>query len=377
MPIPAYDPRPHNLPLLPEIRAALEAILVSGQFIGGPALDAFEQAMADYLEVPVAVGVSSGTDALLCALMALEVGPDDSVLTTPFTFFATAGVVQRLGARVVFCDIEADAMTLDVARAAEQIRASRASGWPVRVVLPVHLFGQMVDCEALQAAVGEQVAVVEDAAQCIGARLRGRRAGSLGTLGCFSFYPTKNLGGIGDGGLIVSADEKHGPLLRELRNHGMSAQRYQHLRVGGNFRLDALQAEALRIKLAHLDDWTRERQRLAGLYDELFEGAGLEEFLRPPVVLPDRDHVFHQYVVRVARRDELRAALARQEIGSSVYYPQPLHLQPCFESLGYGRGDFPESERAAAEVLALPMFPGLSDAAVETVVQAVQDFFRA
>ena len=373
MRVPAFDPRPQNEPLLTEIKAALAGVLESGHFIGGPELAALEREFADHCGTAHAVGTSSGTDALLAVLMALGVGPGDRVLTTPFTFFGTAGVVARLQAVPVFCDVEPDSLNLAPAEVRRKLERERQAGRSVKALLPVHLFGQMADMQAL-GELGKEfdVPVVEDACQAIGAEEGGRRAGSLGRAGCFSFYPTKNLGGLGDGGMITTNDPDLAGVLVSLRNHGM-AERYEHTRIGGNFRLDALQAAALRVKLPHLSRWTQQRQQMAARYDELLLDRGLTEKVRRPMVMGERTHVYHQYVVRVPERDSLRSALAEKGIGTAVYYPIPLHQQPCFRSLGHEDGDFPEAERAAREVLALPIYPGLSPGDQEQVVLALAE----
>ncbi|MCX7895775.1 MAG: DegT/DnrJ/EryC1/StrS family aminotransferase [Thermoanaerobaculum sp.] len=350
-----------------DVRQALERVFATQQFILGPEVEAFEREVAAFLGVRFAVGVSSGTDALLAALMALGVGPGDEVITSPFTFFATAGTVARLGARPVFVDIAPEDFNLDPRQLHQALTQK------TKAIIPVHLFGQAADVDAiLQAA--PHVPLVEDCAQAIGSTYRGRLVGGLGRLGCFSFFPTKNLGAFGDGGLVTTNDETLAQLLVDLRVHGMRP-RYIHHTVGGNFRLDALQAAVLRAKLPHLPQWNQARRENARRYRELFTSAGLSELVQLPQELPERLHTYHQYVVRVPRRDELRAFLAERGIGTEVYYPIPLHLQQCFAYLGYGPGSFPQAERASQEVLALPIFPELLPAEQERVVEAIAQFF--
>ncbi len=350
-----------------EVRQALERVFATQQFILGPEVAAFEREIAAFLQVDFAVGVSSGTDALLAALMALGVGPGDEVITTPFTFFATAGTVARLGAKPVFVDISPVDFNLDATQLPKAITPR------TKAIVPVHLYGQAADMDAIrEAAAG--IPVVEDCAQAIGTTYKGRPVGGLGTVGCFSFFPTKNLGAFGDGGLVTTNDPKLAELLVDLRVHGMRP-RYVHHTVGGNFRLDAIQAAVLRAKLPHLARWNQARRENAQRYLKLFTDAGLTEIVKLPEELPDRGHTYHQYVVRVPQRDELRAFLADRGVGTEVYYPIPLHRQKCFANLGYGQGAFPEAEKAAAEVLALPIFPELTGQEQERVVATMAEFF--
>lgn len=350
-----------------DVRQALERVFASQQFILGPEVAEFEKEIAAFLGVKFAIGVSSGTDALLAALMALDVGPGDEVITTPFTFFATAGTVARLGARPVFVDISPVDFNLDPAKLADAITPR------TKAILPVHLYGQAADMDAIGSVAGA-IPIVEDCAQAIGTAYKGRKVGGLGAVGCFSFFPTKNLGAFGDGGLVTTNDPKLAELLVDLRVHGMRP-RYVHHTVGGNFRLDAMQAAVLRAKLPYLERWNQARRENAQRYRKLFTEAGLRETVKLPEELPDRGHTYHQYVVRVPKRDELRAFLAERGIGTEVYYPIPLHLQKCFAGLGYGPGAFPEAEKAAAEVLALPIFPELTAPEQERVVAAIAEFF--
>lgn len=368
MTIPMLDVGAQNAPLADELRAAFDRVLSHGQFILGPEVAAFEREIAAYLGVGHAVGVSSGTDALLVALMALDVGPGDEVITTPFSFFATGGCISRLGATPVFVDIEPTTFNLDPAKVAAAI------GPKTKAIVPVHLFGQTCDMRALRAVAGE-LPLVEDAAQALGAASDEGKAGALGALGCFSFFPSKNLGCFGDGGLVTTNDAALAERVRVLRAHG-AKPKYFHALIGGNFRLDALQAALLRVKLPHLDAWHDARRRNAARYDAAFAAAGLPaERLTPPLRVYE-GHVYNQYVIRTDRRDALLAHLGERDIGCAIYYPLPLHLQGCFASLGYREGDLPVSERAAHEVLALPVYPELGDAGVDHVAETVVDFLR-
>ncbi|MFW6051104.1 MAG: DegT/DnrJ/EryC1/StrS family aminotransferase [Myxococcota bacterium] len=370
-PVPLLDLAAHHAPLAGELRAAVERVLASNRFILGPEVEAFEREVADHLGVPHAVGVSSGTDALLVALMALEIGPGDEVVTTPFSFFATAGCIARVGARPVFVDIDPVTFNLDP----EQVAS--AVGDRTRAILPVHLFGQPYDVEGLRAAAaGRDLPVIEDAAQAIGAATSLGPVGGLGTFGCFSFFPSKNLGCFGDGGLVTTRDPELAERIRILRAHG-SRPKYHHARIGGNFRLDAVQAAVLRVLLPHLPAWTAARRANAERYDALFAAdPSLGERVRTPRRV-EPGHVYNQYVVRVPRRDALRAHLTERGIGSEVYYPVPLHLQKCFEGLGHREGDLPEAERASREVLALPVYPELGEARQRRVVAAIREFYDA
>jgi len=371
--VPLLDVCRQNQPLWNEIEAALHRVCESGQFIHGPYCQQFEEEMAAYCGTRHAVGCASGSDALLLALMVLGVAAGDEVILPSFTFFATAGAVWRLGARPVFVDIEADSFNMDPA----QIEAAITPA--TRAIVPVHLFGRCADMtRTSEIAARHGIPVVEDAAQSIGAQHDGRLAGSLGTLGCFSFYPSKNLGGFGDGGMITTDDGKLAEQLCALRNHGQLPQYYHHV-VGVNSRLDSLQAAVLHVKLAHLDRWTAGREANARRYDEVFAAAGIDQSLVLPCSPEEGRHVWNQYTVRVpgGRRDALKNHLAERNIGSAVYYPVPLHLQRCFASLGYQPGSLPETERAAGEVLSLPIFAELTDQEQRSVASAVADFFAA
>jgi dTDP-4-amino-4,6-dideoxygalactose transaminase len=357
-PIPLLDLKAQYAFLREEIREALDRVLNSQQFILGPEVEAFEREVADYCQCAYAVGVSSGTDALLVVLMALDLQPGDEVIVPAFSFFGTAGVVARLGARPVFADIEAGTFNLDPRSVADKISGK------TKAILPVHLFGQMADMRSIgEIAARHNVPVIEDAAQAIGAELDGKRAGSIGLAGCLSFFPSKNLGGFGDGGMVVTNDAALADRLRLLRMHGFRTK-YENELLGGNFRLDAIQAAVLRVKLRYLDRWTAARQKNAALYRELLTGVGL------PVENAGR-HIYNQFVIRHARRDELREYLRRQQIGCDVYYPSPLHLQPCFSSLGHRPGEFPVSEKACGEVLALPIYPELTPEMIQRIAKAV------
>ncbi len=371
IPVPPLNLAGNFTQIRAELLAELAAVAESGQYVLGPKVAAFEAALAAYCGARHAIGVSSGTDALLVALMALEVGPSDEVIVPTFTFFATAGTVARLGARPVFCDIEPDTFNLDMRQVEARITAR------TRAIMPVHLYGQLADMAALRGiAEPRRIPIIEDAAQAIGAcESVNRRAGALGLMGALSFYPTKNLGALGDAGALLTDDDQVAELVRRLRIHG-SGHTYYHDRVGGNFRIDALQAALLHVKLAHLEAWTEQRRAHAAQYTQLLKQAGLvPEFVRPPVERMGR-HVYHQYVIRVPRRDELAAHLKQRKIGCGVYYPLPLHLQRCFAHLGGRAGDFPHAEAAAAEVLALPIYPELTAAQQEAVVRAIASFYR-
>jgi dTDP-4-amino-4,6-dideoxygalactose transaminase len=371
MNVPLLDLKAQYQSIRREIEPVIAEIFATQGFILGPRVKSCEEAVARYCACAHAVGVSSGTDALLIALMAEGVGAGDEVITSPYTFFATAGSVARTGARPVFADIEPATFNLDPAAVAARVTPR------TRALLPVHLFGQAADMDPmLETARRHGLVVIEDAAQSIGAEYKGRRVGGLGTYGCLSFYPSKNLSGAGDGGMVLTQDDARARTLAMLRVHGMEPRYYHHL-IGGNFRLGAIQAAVVEAKLRHLDAWTAARQSNAARYGRLFEEAGLvaRGLVTVPRVVQSR-HVFNQYVIRVPRRDALRAFLQDRQIGIEVYYPVPLHLQPCFAHLGYRRGEFPESEKAAAETLALPVYPELSDAQAEYVVATIAEFYR-
>jgi dTDP-4-amino-4,6-dideoxygalactose transaminase len=379
-PIPLLDLAAQYKTIEGEVRAAVDRVLSSQHFILGPEVDALEKEIAAYSRTPHAIGVSSGTDAILVALMALDVGPGDEIITTPYTFIATASCIARLGAKAVFVDIDPLTYNLDIA-AVEAAITPRT-----KAVMPVHLYGQMADMKALLAVTTPRgIPVLEDGAQAIGAERDGLRCGEAGAMGTLSFFPSKNLGGAGDGGMVVSRDEALAKRVRLLRNQGQ-APKYFSVEVGGNFRLDALQAAILRAKLPHLDDWTAARNRNADRYRTLFSQVGIDPQnteLRAdvpvtlPQTVPGARHVYNQFVVRSARREELRAYLGTRGIGSEVYYPRPMHLQECFASWGYAPGAFPESERAANETLALPIYPELTEQQQFQVVSAIMAFSTA
>lgn len=374
MEVPLLDLKQQHAALREELRAALERVLDSQQFILGEDVRLLETELARYTRARYAVGCGSGSDALLLALLTLDVKEGSEVVTTPFTFFATAGAVVRAGARPVFVDIEPRTYNLDAARLEEAVTER------TRAVVPVHLYGQLAGMgEVLAVSQRRGVRVVEDAAQAIGAADgEGRSAGAVGDVGCFSFYPTKNLGAAGEAGLVTTNDERLAERLRRLRVHG-GATEYHHEEVGFNSRLDTFQAAVLRVKLPHLDRWSDARRERAETYTRLIDEAGLDEFVTPPFVLPGARHIFHQYVVRVTdgRRDALLEHLKANGVGTKIYYPVPLHLQPCFAYLGYKAGDFPEAERAARETLALPIYPELTRAQQEYVVETLRRFFHA
>ncbi len=371
MNVPLLDLKAQYATIKSEVEAEIAEVMESQHFILGPKVEQCEQAIAQYSGCSHAVGVSSGTDALLACLMAENIGPGDEVITTPYTFFATVGAIARLGATPVFVDIDPVTYNLDPNQIATKVTGK------TRAIIPVHLYGQMAEMEDVMAIAGKNsLVVIEDAAQAIGAEYKGRRAGSMGHYGCFSFFPSKNLGAAGDGGMIVTNDAGRAEKLKCLRAHG-SKPKYHHNVVGGNFRLDALQAAIVTAKLRHLDEWTVGRQRNARKYDQLFsEAAGLTSGDKPsrvglPKVVTNR-HIFNQYVIRVSGREQLQAALQQRKIGTEVYYPVPLHLQECFAYLGHGAGSYPESERAAKETLALPVYPELSEAELQYVVESIR-----
>ncbi|MGI9328483.1 MAG: DegT/DnrJ/EryC1/StrS family aminotransferase [Pseudomonadales bacterium] len=360
-----------------DVRAGIESVIQSGRFINGPEVSSLESQIADYCGVKQAIGVSSGTDALLVSLMALGIGTGDLVLTTPYSFFATAGAVARLGATPVFVDVQADSYNLCPEQLAQWFLANRESIPSVKAVIVVHLYGQCADMSPiLELANAYGVPVIEDAAQAIGARYEhgGEQmsAGSMGDIGCFSFFPSKNLGAMGDGGMVVTQSEKTGELIRKLRNHGASPK-YYHQLIGGNFRLDTIQAAVLCAKFPHLQDWHAARQKNAAYYDEQL--GELVAVVTPKVAQSRAFHIYNQYVVHVSERDELRAHLQANQIGTEIYYPVPFHLQECFKELGHRRGDFPVAESAADNSLALPIYPELDVSAQAYVVEKIREFY--
>jgi len=385
--VPLLDLQAQYRAIEPEVMEALRDVCARQQFILGPRVAELEAAIADYSGCRHGVGISSGTDALLAALMALEVGPGDEVITTAFSFFATAGTVARLGARPLFADIDPTTYNLSPASVEDLIRTqcetragrlvNRKTGGPVKALMPVHLFGQLAEMDTLmELARRHGLRVIEDAAQAIGAEYPGRRrAGSIGDIGCFSFFPSKNLGAFGDAGMCVTNDPALAERLKILRVHG-SKPKYHHLVVGGNFRLDEVQAAVLLVKLKHLDGWTGRRQANARVYQTAFEEARLADRLGTPRVPAGYRHIFNQYVVRAERRDDLREHLRRAEIGTEIYYPVPLHLQECFASLGGKPEDCPVSVRAANETLALPIYPELTADQQQHVVRTIAEFYE-
>jgi len=367
--VPLLDLQAQYQPLRQPLLDALTRVADSQRFIGGPDVEAFEREVAAVVDVRHAIGVSSGTDALLAALMALDIGPGDEVVTSTFSFFATAGCIARVGAKPVLVDIDPESFNIDV------VAAARACTAQTKALLPVHLFGQSADMSAVMALADEcHLNVIEDAAQAIGATDHGGHAGAIGHLGCFSFFPSKNLGGFGDGGLVTTNDDRLAHQVRLLRNHGMEPK-YFHKVVGGNFRLDAIQAAVLRVKLPHLARWTEGRRANASRYRQLFHDAGLAGTVCLPSERPDRHHIYNQCVVRVPDRDGLKRHLDAAGVGTEIYYPVPFHLQECFAGLGYKPGDFPHAEKAAAEVLALPIYPELTLEQQQYVVDQIAAYY--
>jgi dTDP-4-amino-4,6-dideoxygalactose transaminase len=365
--VPLLDLQAQYRPIRDELLAAVIRVCDSQRFILGPEVEALERELAARLDVREAVAVSSGTDALLVALMALGVGAGDEVITSTYSFFATAGCVDRLGATPRLVDIDPKTYNLS----APAIRAALSPR--TKAILPVHLYGLCADMDPILAVAADAgVPVIEDACQAIGATYRGRQAGSMGTAGCFSFFPSKNLGGFGDGGLVTTNDAAFASEIRMLRNHG-AEPKYFHRRVGGNFRLDALQAAILRVKLPHLDEWTAMRRENAARYRRLFAKAVTRDEVILPIEPDNTFHIYNQFIVRVPRRDDVRKFLTDHGIGTEIYYPVPLHEQECFASLGYRHGDFPNAEAAAASTLALPIYGELTQSQQELVVQTVAE----
>ena len=366
--VPLLDLQAQYRPLRAEILAAIERVCDSQRFIMGPEITALEHEMAAMLGVRHAVAVSSGTDALLLALMALDIEAGDEVITPTYSFFATAGAVARLGATPVLIDIEDATFNLDPAALAAAMTSK------TKAIIPVHLFGQSAEMDPILAiAAGRGIPVVEDAAQAIGASYKSRPLGGLGAFGCFSFFPSKNLGAFGDAGLVTTNDEELAKKARLLRTHGMEPRYYHHV-VGANFRMDALQAAILRVKAPHLESWTDRRRANADRYRTLFRDAGLLDRVTLPVEAPERRHIYNQFVIRTSDRDGLKKHLDAAGIGNEIYYPVPFHQQPCFAYLGHRAGDFPRAERAAQESLAIPIYSELTLAQQETVVSAVARF---
>ncbi|MBD3676556.1 MAG: DegT/DnrJ/EryC1/StrS family aminotransferase [Planctomycetaceae bacterium] len=368
-PVPLIDLAAQYTPIADEVMQTVTEVFSSQRFVLGDEVSALENEIADYVDARYAIGCASGTDALILALMALDIGPGDEVITSPFTFFATASSIHRVGAKPVFVDIKHETFNLDP----DQVEAAITEH--TKAIMPVHIFGQCAEMDPLwRIAVKHGLHIVEDAAQAIGAKYRGRCAGVLGTIGCFSFFPTKNLGGAGDGGMITTDDKELANRMLRLRVHG-DVGGYDHQEVGLNSRLDALQAAVLRIKLRHLEDWSTGRRTNSEKYRELFEQFGLDGYYERPAIFADRKHVFNQYTVRVphGHRDAVVKYLRDRQVGCGIYYPKPLHLQTCFEYLGYQEGDLPISEQACHEVMSLPIFAELTDAQLETVAQTLCD----
>lgn len=368
-PVPFIDLVAQYQTIRQEVKQAVDHVFENQAFILGEEVEQLEAEIADYCDARFAIGCASGTDAIILALLALGVGPGDEVITSPFTFFATAGAIHRVGATPKFVDIDPVTYNLDPARVEEAITDR------VKAIIPVHIFGQCADMETLwRLAVRHNIPLVEDACQAIGAEYRGRRAGVLGTVGCFSFFPTKNLGGAGDGGIMTTDDAEIAARLRRLRVHG-DVGGYNHVEVGFNSRLDALQAAVLRVKLRHLEAWSDARRRNARRYAEQFRQLNLLSSVEPPVTAPDQRHVFNQFTLRIrgGMRDDVMNHMRSQGVGCAVYYPIPLHLQECFKHLGYKAGDFPESEKAASEVLSLPIFAELTDAQLTRVATVLAE----
>ncbi|MEM7134921.1 MAG: DegT/DnrJ/EryC1/StrS family aminotransferase [Chloroflexota bacterium] len=395
--IPLLDLKSQYQSIRQEINSAIQRVLDSQYFIMGPEAVALEKEIADYSQTKFGIGVSSGTDALLVALMALDIGPGDEVITTPYSFFATAGAIARLGATPVFVDI--DPLTYNIVPELIETRITDRS----KVIIPVHLYGQMADMDPIMALAAEHgLTVIEDAAQAIGSEYKGKRAGSIGHMGCFSFFPSKNLGGYGDGGMVVTQDEQLAERIDILRKHG-SSPKYYHKFVGGNFRLDAIQGAVLGVKLGYLDEWTAGRQENAALYRTKLRNAGLVAEADSigclqagcqasgrsdgcnlqqngtqivlPEARPEMRHIYNQFIIRCPRRDELMAHLKSLQIGCEIYYPVPLHRQECFAYLGYEEGSLPNSECAALETLAIPVYPELTEPMMDIVVQAIASFY--
>ncbi len=365
MQVPLLDLKAQYRTIDDEVKQVISKVCESQYFALGPAVASFEEKIAAYNNSEHAIGVSSGTDALLVCLMSLGIGPGDEVITTPFTFFSTAGSIARLGARPVFVDVDPVTFNIDPLGIEEKINDK------TRAIIPVHLFGQAARMEAiLEIAKSNNLSVIEDAAQAIGASRNGIKCGNFGDFGCFSFYPTKNLGGYGDGGLVVTKSDLLAEKVKVLRDHGQNPRYFYHM-IGGNFRLDAIQAAVLEVKLGYLEEWNEKRRRNAAIYDDIFTDTPINK----PGIEKENVSIFHQYTVTVSERDKLQKYLAENEIGSAIFYPKPLHLQDCFEDLGYKAGDFPDAERLCGEVLSLPVYPELSEEQIEFVARTALKFY--
>jgi dTDP-4-amino-4,6-dideoxygalactose transaminase len=386
MQVPLLDLKPQYASLKTEALAAIEKVCAGQGFILGAEVTQLEKDVAAYSQCQFGIGVSSGTDALLLALMALEIGAGHEVITSPYTFFATAGTIARTGARPTFCDIDPVTFNLDPAAVETfltqgcELRGgalvNKATGGTIKALMPVHLYGQVADMQALLSLARRHgLSVIEDAAQAIGAAdAQGHRAGSLGDIGCLSFFPTKNLGAFGDAGMCVTQDARLAERMSVLRVHG-GKPKYYHALIGGNFRIDEIQAAVLNVKLPHLDAWTAARQRNAAFYDSAFARAGVGPQVRPPTASPGGRHIYNQYVIRAPDRDRLRQHLTQRQVGSEIYYPVPLHLQQCFAYLGHAAGAFPHSEGAALETVALPIYPELVPEQLQFVVDSIAGFY--
>lgn len=366
MKVPLLDLKAQYVTIKSEVRGAIDEVLDSQFFVGGPALSRLEEQIAAYSDVKFGIGVSSGTDALLCAMLAMGIGPGDEVITTPFTFFSTGGCVSRLGAKLVFVDIDPETYNIDPAKIAPAITDK------TKLIVPVHLFGQVADMDPiLEVAGARDLFVMEDAAQAIGAVYKERKACTFGHVNGISFYPSKNLGAFGDGGMVLTNDQELADKCRILRVHG-GKPKYYHAVIGGNFRLDSMQAAILSVKLRHLDKWSQKRRENAARYDEYFAGSKVGT----PKISSDCVSIYNQYCIRVPDRDGLKKHLAECEVGTDIYYPVPLHLQQCFKDLGYKEGDLPVSERAAKEVLAIPIFPELTVEQQRYVADRVLEYYK-
>lgn len=366
MQVPMLDLQAQYVKIKDQILEQVNDVLDTQRCIGGPKITELEKQIAAASDCKFGLGVSSGTDAILASLMALDIGAGDEVITTPFTFFATVGCIARVGAKAVFADIDEKTYNINPDLIEKLITPK------TKAIIPVHLFGQMADMDAIMAiAKKHKIAVIEDACQSITSTYKGKKAGSIGDTGCFSFFPSKNLGGIGDGGMIVTNDEKLYEKLSMIRSHGERTTRYYHDIVGGNFRLDPIQAGALIVKLKYLDDWSNARRKNAEYYNKKFAGSPV----KTPYISPDCVSIFNQYVLRVSNRDELLKHLQNNNIGCAVYYPVPLHLQNCFKDLGYKQGDLPVAEQAAKEVIALPVYPELTDQMKDYVIEKVLELY--
>ncbi|MHC4425378.1 MAG: DegT/DnrJ/EryC1/StrS family aminotransferase [Planctomycetota bacterium] len=365
MQVPLLDLKAQYAAIRDEVIQAISDVCESQAFALGPAVAEFEENIAAYCDSKYAIGVSSGTDALLVSLMALEVKPGDEVITTPFSFFATAGCIVRVGATPVFVDVDPDSYNIDPSGVEEKVTEK------TRAIIPVHLFGQIAQMKAItEIAQRHNLAVIEDAAQAIGASRDGVKAGNFGDCGCFSFYPTKNLGGFGDGGLVTTNAEELAGKIKALRDHGQDP-RYFYKVIGGNFRLDGIQGAVLNVKLRYLDDWNEKRRQNAALYDSIFADSPV----KTPKIDTNNLSIYHQYTLTVPERDRLQKFLTEKQIGSAVFYPKPLHLQDCFRELGYRQGDMPVAERVCDEVLSLPVYPELLPDQIECVAKTILEFY--